>query len=150
MNDRLVREISRLHTQLFRISGGRVGSRLVNNDMLLLTTRGRSTGDPHTVPLLYLEDDERLVVIASYGGRDHHPEWYHNLTADPAAEVEIMGSGRPVTAETMPPEPRTAWWPKVVEAYSGYEAYQARTDREIPIVWLHPREEGGDDSRPPR
>ena len=139
MNDRLVRELSRLHTQLFRLSSGRVGSRLVNNDMLLLTSRGRSTGGPHTVPLLYLQDDERLVVIASYGGRDRHPEWYHNLQANPAAEVEIMGSTRLVTAETMPLEPRAMWWPRVVDAYSGYEEYQARTDREIPIVWLHPR-----------
>lgn len=104
--------------------------------MLLLTTTGRTTGRQHTVPLLYLRDGDRLVVIASYGGRPNHPEWYRNLLADPNATVQILEETRPVQATTMTPEERSVWWPRVVAAYGDYAGYQSRTDREIPVVWL--------------
>ena len=144
VDDRLVKQLSRLHASVYRMTGGAIGSRLVDNDMLLLTTTGRSTGRPHTVPLLYLEDDCRFVVIASYGGRPDHPEWYHNLEQDPHAEVRTRSGRQEVTAETMSADDRARWWPQVVDAYHDYATYQARTSREIPIVRLHPRNgEGG-------
>lgn len=104
--------------------------------MLLLTTVGRHTGDPHTVPLLYLRDRDRLVVIASWGGRPQHPHWYLNLKARPDAVVQIDGVSRSVRARTADPNERDRWWPRVVEAYAGYAEYQSRTDREIPVVFL--------------
>ena len=104
--------------------------------MLLLTTTGRMTGKPHTVPLLYLEDDSTLVVIASWGGRSSHPHWYQNLRDEPRAEVRLPDRSIRVVARTASAEERRAWWPKVVEAYDGYMAYQSRTDREIPVVFL--------------
>ncbi|HSG79543.1 MAG TPA: nitroreductase family deazaflavin-dependent oxidoreductase [Acidimicrobiia bacterium] len=137
MHDATVKRLSRLHTVLFRLTRGVIGRRLAHNDMLLLTTVGRRTGEPHTVPLLYLEDGERLVVVASYGGRPDHPEWYHNLVADPEVGVEIAGRGKEArTARTTTPEERAAWWPRIVEAYDGYAEYQSRTDRVIPVVIL--------------
>ena len=132
---------------LYRTTRGRVGRRLVANDMLLLTTRGRTSGKPHTVPLLYLRDGETLVVIASWGGRDYHPDWYLNLVAQPAAAVNLRGAGRNVIARTADAEERAIWWPLVQQAYRGYEAYQRRTRREIPIVFLEP---GYGDLKPPR
>ena len=79
----------------------------MDNDMLLLTTTGRVTGDPHTVPLLFLEDDGQIVLIASYGGRPHDPEWYRNLVDDPAVTVEVAGRGRERRiARTAAPEER--------------------------------------------
>lgn len=131
-----VRFLSRLHTAVFRTTRGRVGKRLVDNDMLLLTTRGRRSGKRHTVPLLYLRDDGRLVVIASYGGRHHHPDWYRNLAADPLATVHLPGRRFEVIARTADPAERAVWWPQAVAAYEGYAGYQAKTDREIPIVFL--------------
>ena len=136
MHDTQVKILSRLHALAFRATNGRVGSRLVDNDMLLLTTTGRSTGRPHTVPLLYLEDGDGLVIIASYGGRPNHPEWYRNLLANPDAEVQILGVKRSVRAETMDSEERSAWWPRIVEAYGDYAVYQSKTDRMIPVVRL--------------
>jgi deazaflavin-dependent oxidoreductase (nitroreductase family) len=137
MRDATAKRLSRLHTVLFRLTRGLVGRRLVHNDMLLLTSTGRRTGKPHTVPLLYLEHGDRLVVIASWGGRPDHPEWYHNLVADPSATVEIAGRRRERrTARTATPDERAAWWPRVVEAYDGYAEYQSRTDRVIPVVFL--------------
>lgn len=133
-----MRRWSRIHAALFRVTGGLVGRRLVKNDMLLLTTTGRHSGRPHTVPLLYLRDNERLVVIASHGGRDRHPEWYQNLAADPLVSVKTPGANTEMIARTADPAERATWWPRVVGAYDGYEVYQSRTDREIPLVFLQP------------
>ncbi len=118
-----------------------VGKRLVDNDMLLLTTVGRKTEQAHTVPLLYLTDADRLVVIASYGGRNNYPEWYLNLTSRPNVTVEQPGKKMQMVARTADPEERVEWWPRIVEAYDGYAAYQARTDRVIPVVFLEPGSE---------
>src|SRR5918994_5462186 len=79
MRDATARRLSRLHVLVYRLTGGRIGRRLVNNDMLLLTTCGARTGRKHTVPLLYLRDGETLVVIASWGGRPKNPHWFTNL-----------------------------------------------------------------------
>jgi deazaflavin-dependent oxidoreductase (nitroreductase family) len=136
MKDATARRLSRFHAILLRLSRGRIGLRVVDNDMLLLTTRGRRSGRPHTVPLLYLRDGDDLIVIASWGGRDYHPDWYLNLTADPSAYVGFGGATRPVTARTTVGEERAAWWKRAVEAHDGYAGYQRRTDREIPIVRL--------------
>lgn len=136
MDDYLVKVLSRGHAAVYRLSGGRVGTRLVNNDMLLLSTKGRTTGKTHTVPLLYLTDDRDYIVIASYGGRPDHPEWYRNLEANPSAEVVIGSARQPVTAETMTAVERDIWWPRIVEAYSDYAVYQSRTERIIPVVRL--------------
>lgn len=136
MRDADVKRLSTFHTFVYRATNGLVGRRLVNNDMLLLTTRGRASGEPHTVPLLYLTDNDRLIVIASYGGRPDHPEWYRNLQHEPAATVQILGSTRSVKATTMAASERAQWWPRVVDAYGDYAEYQYRTDREIPVLWL--------------
>ena len=140
MRDGTARRLSRLHTTVFRLSGGRVGKRAVNNDMLLLTTRGRKTGRPHTVPLLYLSEGDHLVIIASWGGRDYHPQWYTNLLAHPEADVNVGGVRRRVVARTADTAERAVWWQRAVDAYPRYADYQRRTRREIPIVFLEPRQ----------
>jgi deazaflavin-dependent oxidoreductase (nitroreductase family) len=109
---------------------------LVDNDILLLTTRGRATGREHTVPLLYLRDGESLVVIASYGGRDRHPEWYLNLVDEPSVSAQIGAERVSFLARTANEGERETWWPRVVAAYSDYAVYQGRTDRQIPVVML--------------
>ena len=106
--------------------------------MLLLTTRGSATGKPHTVPLLYLRDDSTLVVIASWGGRPHHPDWYVNLTDEPRATVQVQTKRWAVRARTANESERELWWPRIVAAYPGYRNYQSRTDRIIPVVFLEP------------
>lgn len=138
MRDGSVRRWSRMHTLVYRATGGTVGGRLVDNDMLLLTTAGRATGEPHTVPLLYLRDGDTLVVIASYGGRHRYPDWYLNLTEDSHVLVDTPGSRKQMRARTAGPDERELWWPRVVDAYDGYATYQSRTHREIPVVFLEP------------
>ena len=139
MHDSLAKALSRIHSAAYRLSGGRIGTRLVDNDMLLLTTTGRQTGWAHTVPLLYLVEGPSHVVFASWGGRDRHPEWYLNLLEEPRATIRVGPDTMEVTARTTSGEERSALWSRAVDAYGGYETYRARTDREIPVVLLEPR-----------
>jgi F420H(2)-dependent quinone reductase len=127
---------------LYEMTNGMLGRRLAGNDMLLLTTRGRLTGELHTVPLLYLRDGDRLLVIASYGGRDRHPEWYLNLLADSSVTARVGNRRLAMTARTVSSAERAGWWPTVVKSYGDYAVYQERTDREIPIVALEPAASG--------
>lgn len=136
MRDRTAKNLSTLHAALYRLTRGVIGRRLVDNDMLLLSTTGRHSGKPHTVPLLYLRDEDDLVVIASWGGRDTHPDWYLNLQSEPTATVQILGEKMSVTAKTAAAADRTRLWERVVTAYDGYQEYQSRTEREIPVVVL--------------
>lgn len=136
MRDTTARRLSRLHAFLYRLTRGALGQRLVRNDMLLLTTTGRRTGTPHTVPLLYLHEGDTLVVIASWGGRAHHPHWYANLVANPQVTVQVRGRRWRARARTATPAERALWWPRVLAAYDGYRQYQRNTDRVIPVVFL--------------
>jgi deazaflavin-dependent oxidoreductase (nitroreductase family) len=118
--------------------------------MLLLTTTGAKTGRKHTLPLLYLRDGDRLIVIASWGGRPYHPDWFANLQANPDAIVQVSDKRWDVRARTATPEERDEWWPRVLDAYHGYGIYQSHTERVIPIVFLEPGGAsaiGGEDTR---
>jgi deazaflavin-dependent oxidoreductase (nitroreductase family) len=135
----LLKLFSRLHVFLYTVSAGRFGGTFRRTaPVLLLTTTGRKSGKRRTTPLLYLADGNRYVVVASVGGAPTHPAWYLNLRGDPAATIQIGGRLLAVTAETAGPEQRARLWPKVAQMYPGYDAYQARTTREIPIVVLTP------------
>ena len=137
MNRRLLTALSRAHVGLYRASRGRLGGRISRGaPVLLLTTTGRKSGKQRTTPLLYLEDAGRYVVIASVGGAPKHPAWYLNLLANPAATLEVGSRKLPVTASTASPEERARLWPLAVQMYPGYNAYQAKTAREIPVVIL--------------
>ena len=136
------RAATRLHTSLFRATRGRVGGSIPGSGpVLLLTTTGRKSGRERTVPLLYLPDGEDLVVVASNGGTATHPTWWLNLQADPTATVEAGGKRLRVRAREASPAEKERLWPRLVEMYGGYEGYQEKTDREIPVVLLHPAED---------
>ncbi len=105
--------------------------------MLLITT-GRKSGQPRTAPLLYLEDGEDIVVVASQGGMSKDPLWFKNLEANPEAEIEIGKEKRKVRARRATDEEKATLWPKVTGLYSGFDLYQARTERNIPVVILSP------------
>lgn len=132
------RAATKLHSLVYRATGGRVGGRMVGGPVLLLTTTGRKSGREHTVPLLYLEDGENLALVASNGGAPIHPAWWLNLRANPKARVEIGHRKLRVRAEKASSEEKERLWPRLVEMYGGYENYRRRTDREIPVVVLSP------------
>ena len=146
MRDNAVRRWSAVHAFLYRLTGGVLGRRLAGNHMLLLTTTGHRSGRPHTVPLLYLSEGPNLVVIASYGGRPHHPTWYDNLICDPGVTIQIGSRTHPMRARVASPQERSLWWSRIVAAYDGYGEYQSRTDREIPVVLLEPLHQTEDET----
>jgi deazaflavin-dependent oxidoreductase (nitroreductase family) len=132
----IIKVFSALNRTVYRASGGRIGGRLRGAPILLLTTTGRVSGKRRTKPLLYLVDGADLVVAASYGGLPRHPAWYLNLVANPDVEVEIGRKRRRLRARTATPEERVRLWPRLVELFASYEAYQRKTTREIPVVVL--------------
>ena len=83
-------------------------------------------------------DGERVLVVASKGGMPEHPAWYKNLVADPDVTIELGNEKRAMRARTATPDEKTAYWPKLVAMYADYDAYQAKTAREIPVVVLEP------------
>ncbi|MFQ5479074.1 MAG: nitroreductase family deazaflavin-dependent oxidoreductase [Candidatus Binatia bacterium] len=136
----VIKYMSLANTLIYRFSGGRLGGRFLGGaPVCLLTTVGRKTGLPRTVPLLYLEDGRDLVVVASKGGMARNPLWFDNLVADPEVEVEIGKVRRPMTAHQASGEEKARLWPLLVAMYSSYADYQARTERDIPVVVLTPR-----------
>lgn len=130
--------MSKLNTAVYRVSKGRIGGRFPGGaPVLLLTTTGRRSGQPRTAPLLYLEDGDRYVVVASQGGLPTNPDWFHNLSADPAVAVEIKGRREQRRARVASPEEKAALWPRLNAMYGNYATYQARaTNRDIPVVLL--------------
>lgn len=135
------RAATRLHSFVYRTTGGGVGGRLAGASVLLLTSTGRKSGKERTIPLLYLEDDENIVVVASNGGSPRHPAWWLNLEKKPEAIIEIAHRKQRVRAKKASPKEKDRLWPKLVAMYPSYECYQRRTDRESPVVILRPVEE---------
>jgi deazaflavin-dependent oxidoreductase (nitroreductase family) len=136
----VVKVMSVANTWLFRASGGKLGNKFLRGaPVLLLTTTGRKSGQQRVAPLIYLRDGDRLVVVASKGGMSHHPLWYRNLEANPDVEVELPGEKLAMRAERASDEEKALLWPRLLEVYPDYADYQARTERNIPVVILRRR-----------
>jgi deazaflavin-dependent oxidoreductase (nitroreductase family) len=128
------------HTALYRLTRGRIGHSWPGlPQMLLLDHVGAKSGKKRTSPLLYIEDGDDVVLVASKGGYPKNPAWFHNLKANPETTVQIKAERRPVRARVATGEERERLWPKAVEMYSGYADYQKRAERTIPMVVLERR-----------
>jgi deazaflavin-dependent oxidoreductase (nitroreductase family) len=128
------------HAIVYRATGGRVGHRFPGAPpTLLLDHVGARSATKRTTPLTYIPDGDDLVIVASKGGNPRHPAWFHNLRANPDVTIQVGSERKAVRARVATPEERARLWPKVVATYSGYTGYQKRTDREIPLVILEPR-----------
>jgi F420H(2)-dependent quinone reductase len=128
------------HALLYRASGGRIGHRVPGlPPMLLLDHVGAKSNVKRTTPLVYARDGENIVIVASKGGYPKNPAWYHNLLAHPETTVQIGGERREVHAREATEQERPRLWPLVVSVYAGYDDYQRRTERQIPLVVLEPR-----------
>lgn len=127
----------RAAVSLYRLTGGAVGGRVGPERVLLLTTTGRKSGQRRTVPVSYFDEGSTLFVIASNAGRESHPAWYLNLTADPDAEIEIKRSRRQVTARVATPQEREHLL-AYVATQNPRRSEQTPTTRQIPVVILQP------------
>jgi deazaflavin-dependent oxidoreductase (nitroreductase family) len=130
----LVRGVSRCHVGLFRWIG--LTGPGAFRQTLILTTRGRKTGREVSVPLLYIEENDKLYIVASFGGNDSPPGWYKNLVANPEVGVERNHQSQRYHARTLSPEEASKIWPKLLTLYPPYADYQKKTTRVIPVVEL--------------
>jgi deazaflavin-dependent oxidoreductase (nitroreductase family) len=133
----------RLHTRLYRWTGGRVGHSAGHITNLLLTTTGRKSGAERTVPLAYMRDGESYVVVASNGGSDRHPVWWLNLQKTPRATAQVGREIVQVTASRANAEEHARLWPQLKAWNPFYASYEKITEREIPVVILRPDRSGG-------
>jgi len=139
MSLKAVRIFGSINRALYRATGGKAGGKFKGAPVLLLTTTGRKTGKPRTMPLLYTEDGSNLVLIASEGGAPRHPAWFVNLKANPQVDAEIGRNRRAYTAREAEGDERTRLWAKMAAMYPPYDDYQRKTTRRIPVVVLEPR-----------
>ncbi|MBC8163181.1 MAG: nitroreductase family deazaflavin-dependent oxidoreductase [Roseiflexaceae bacterium] len=137
---RAQRLVTDLHLAAYRLSGGRLGGTLLGMPMLLLSTWGRKTGLLRTAPLLYLPAEGALVLVASNGGAQRSPTWFYNLEANPHALVQVGPARGEVISALASETQRARLWPQLLDVYAGYASYQARTDRQIPVVLLYPQD----------
>jgi deazaflavin-dependent oxidoreductase (nitroreductase family) len=138
--DLVTRSMNVVHDVLLKVSGGRIGRTVFGMQAVQLHTTGRKSGQRRTVWLTSpVRDDARTVLIASKGGDHRHPDWYHNLTANPDVEITVDEVTKPFRARTATAEEKAELWPQVVAAYKGYAGYQQRTGRDIPVVICEPR-----------
>ena len=136
----VIKWMSRLNTLAYKVSGGKVGgSFLQGAPVALLTTTGRKTGQPRVNPLLFLRDGDRVVLVASQGGRANNPMWYLNLKANPKVSVQIKKEVLELTARDATEAEREHYWPQLVAMYSSFDDYQNWTARVIPVVICDPR-----------
>ncbi len=135
---KLFNGFGRLQVRLMRLTRGRVGGKLMGVPVLVLHHRGRRSGQERETPLMYLDDGADVVVVASKGGTDTHPAWFHNLMAMPETEVEVGGEHHRVRPRLADDEERARLWPQLVELYRPFEEYQTFTSRKIPVVVLEP------------
>src|SRR5262249_29707558 len=124
------------HIRAYRDTDGAVGHLWNGAPTLLLTVRGRRTGEPRTVALIYGTDGDDHLVVASMGGAPVHPQWYRNLVAEPRGETRARGAPRRAGARPAPPAERPRLWAIMRAVWPNYDAYQGRTDRDIPVVVL--------------
>jgi F420H(2)-dependent quinone reductase len=128
------------HAAVYRATNGLIGHRFPGAPpVLLLDHVGAKSATRRTSPLVYARDGENLVLVASKGGHPKHPAWFHNLLANPDTTVQVGSRRLQVHARVADAEERRRLWPVVVAVYGGYEDYQRRTPREIPLVILEPR-----------
>jgi deazaflavin-dependent oxidoreductase (nitroreductase family) len=125
-------------TDEFRTNAGKVGGRFEDHELLLLTTTGAKSGEPRVAPLVVFRVDDKLLIVAGYGGADVNPAWVHNLRANPRAHVEVATGSFNVLARELDPSEREAVIPRInttLPAFA-YASYQSKTTRTIPIFEL--------------
>jgi len=124
------------HTAKYRETGGEVGHDWQGTQTLLLTTKGRKSGEPRELPLIYGKSGDDYLIVASKGGADAPPAWYLNIEADPDVEVQVWDDRFPAKARVATAEEKAEMWKTMTAEWPAYDDYQKKTDREIPIIVL--------------
>jgi F420H(2)-dependent quinone reductase len=143
---KMMKVASQANVAIYRATKGRVlGTWRVGSafrkgvPMCLLTHTGRKSGRTLVSPLLFLSDGDRVILVASQGGLPKHPQWYHNIKANPDVTIQIRGEIRPMRARVADQAERAVLWPRLVDLYADFASYQSWTERVIPVIVCEPR-----------
>jgi len=135
-----LRMISKVHTALYRMTGGSLGHQLDGLDILLLTTIGFRTGKHYQTPMPYFQHPGGFLLIASNAGQKTNPGWYYNLIHQPGVEIQIRRNQIQAFASILEGDEREAWWSRLIDLQPRYIQYQQTTTRLIPLVLLEPKD----------
>jgi deazaflavin-dependent oxidoreductase (nitroreductase family) len=124
------------HVRQYRETNGEVGYLWNGAPCLILTTKGRNSGEWRDQPLIFGTDEDTYILIASQGGAPKHPMWYLNLVADPNVELQVKGDRFAAVARVVEGQERERLWKIMTATWPSYDVYQTRTDRVIPLVAL--------------
>lgn len=138
LRSRLVRLLTGAHAGVYRLTDGRLGADVDGAAVVLLTTRGRRSGKPRTTPLMRVEHDGELHVIASNGGADTHPAWFFNLIAEPRVGVQDGDRRFVARAVVLDGAERDAVYASAIDTMERFGEYQRTTERLIPVIRLEP------------
>ncbi|MEY2419049.1 MAG: hypothetical protein QOG90_1729 [Actinomycetota bacterium] len=138
--DPAAKVVNLIHRSLFTATRGKLGGKVMNMEAVVLTTTGRKTGEKRqtmlTAPVV---EDDKIYLVASWGGGPKHPMWFLNLQADPNVEITRNGTDKKkMVGRILSPEEKEAIWPRITSAYKGYAGYQEKTDRDIPVIEFTP------------
>jgi deazaflavin-dependent oxidoreductase (nitroreductase family) len=137
---KIIRESSQDHLREYVESGGEEGYTMRGVPTLILTTTGRRSGKRRSTPVMFGRDGDNFVIVGSLGGASKHPYWYLNLLEDPDVEVQHKTDCIRGTASVATGEERERLWKIMTEVFPTYDRYQERTDRELPVVVIEPKE----------
>lgn len=127
------------HRALLKVTRGRFPRTVAGMQPVELHTTGRKSGQRRSTMLTApVCEEAQVILVASKGGHSDHPDWYKNLAANPAVELTINGHTRAMHARTASLQEKATLWPTIVAIYKGYEGYQRKTDRDIPVVICEP------------
>lgn len=129
----VLKAFTRFNVFVYRLSGGRLMSKLAGMPIVLVKMKGAKSGKMKTIPLMYVPHEKGVVLVASQGGAPKHPVWYYNLVKNPEVEVTQGGSRKRLTARRVSDEEKAELWPTCVKHYPPYQQYQNRTERNIPV-----------------
>lgn len=135
----LLKYFARVHIWVYRRTNGKIGAKLLRFPAALLTTTGRKSDKPRTTATLYLRDGDRVILPASFGGRDEDPLWYLNLKENPDVRVQIRAHRLDLVARDATDAERERYWPRLTRMYPPYRKYREAADRVIPLVVCEPR-----------
>ncbi|MEZ5572063.1 MAG: nitroreductase family deazaflavin-dependent oxidoreductase [Halioglobus sp.] len=136
----LMRWATRLNVMVFRLSKGRFMNKFIGGyPVCVVTTTGAKSGKARRIALIHLPHGKAKLLVASQGGMDFNPVWYRNIVANPDIRIMVGGEEKPYKARQVSDEEKAALWPHLLSLYPGFDEYQARTDRNIPVFSCEPK-----------
>jgi deazaflavin-dependent oxidoreductase (nitroreductase family) len=130
----ILRIVTAANVLVFKASKGRLWKKFIGGfPICIVETKGRKTGKTRDIALIHLPIGDDVLLVASQGGMERHPVWYHNVMAEPNVRVTVGGTTTPMRARLVDPEEKASLWPHLLSLYPDFDQYQARTDRDIPV-----------------